>query len=75
MIYSDNTLQVEDRLRGAINTELPYTVRVAGGTVNGLKLKVTQMPEFLQGERCLLFLKKVGNRYVPVRGEWGKVNL
>ena len=75
MIYSDSFLTVEDRLRGEVNMENPLFLRVPGGTVNGLKLKVTQMPEFFQRERYLVFLKKNGDRYVPVRGEWGKVSL
>ncbi len=73
-IYSDQSIVIEDRLRGHSDAE-PLILRTVGGEMNGLKLKVHEMPEFTAGEKCILFLKKSSGRYVPVRGSLGKVSL
>lgn len=72
-VYSQNTLTVEDRLRGQVSTP-EFSIQTPGGTVNSSTLKVKGMPEFTAGESCLVFLKKYGNRYAPTRGEMGKIS-
>jgi hypothetical protein len=75
MIYSDMDLSVEDRLRGDVAIDRPFPLMVIGGSYGGLRLRATGMPEFSQGKRYLLFLRKYNGRYGVVRGEWGKVEL
>lgn len=75
MIYSDMILSVEDRLRGTIENPENFPLRVIGGEVNGMRLRVTGMPEFKTNERFLIFLKAYGDRYGVVRGEMGKISL
>ncbi len=74
-IYTSVNLRVEDRLRGILQNPDEFKLRTLGGSVNGLNLRISSMPEFRNGERSILFLKKYGNEYGLVRGEFGKVNL
>ncbi|MPZ78109.1 MAG: matrixin family metalloprotease [Deltaproteobacteria bacterium] len=54
-IYTHITVQVEEVLKGELaQTEL--TIKQAGGTVGGLHSWVHGSPEFVVGERVLLFL-------------------
>ena len=73
MIYSEMALLVEDRLRGEPGDI--FYLKSIGGTYNGMSLRVTGMPVFRQSDHFLIFLKKYGDRYGLVRGEWGKIDL
>lgn len=75
MIYQNIVLYVDDRLRGKIDNEDAFPLKVIGGTYNGVTLKVNHMPEFSKGEKVLLFLKEVNGRLAPVRGDMGKITL
>jgi len=92
MIYSDMSINVEDKLRSCDSTYPANTTpdpcalgnvgsqfafRSIGGTLNGMKLNVTGMPKYTQGDKSLFFIKRYGNdnRWGVVRGEWGKVDL
>ena len=90
MIYTDMDLVVEDGLRGFCipaegaydNATCPlmpmnelFPLKVIGGSYNGMKLNVTGMPVFKSSDRFLVFLKKYGDRWGIVRGEWGKIDL
>ncbi|MBP9886864.1 MAG: DUF4382 domain-containing protein [Leptospiraceae bacterium] len=75
MIYTDLSLQVDDLLRGQVDKTVPFAFRTVGGTVGGLTLKVGSMPEFKNGDQCILFLKRYAGGYKVVRGDLGKVEL
>lgn len=69
------SIRIEDRLRGLPANMNALQLTVPGGVVNGLRLRVYGMPQFSQNERVILFLKRIGNEYGIVEGEYGKVSL
>ncbi len=76
MIYTNATIQIDDRLRGEIDDQQSFALRTPGGIYEGKQLWVKGMPEFFpENDRALFFLKKVNNRWSFVRGEMGKINL
>jgi fibronectin type 3 domain-containing protein len=56
LIYPDVTIKGGD--------EGPVTVEILGGTVGDTVMTVSDGPEFPDGERVLVFLKREGGRYV-----------
>lgn len=74
MIYSDISFQVEEVLRGSLDSDT-LNLRFIGGDLNGMQLRVSSMPLFAQGERVILYLQKNGNSYSVVRGHAGKVSI
>lgn len=75
MIYSQVRFEVDDLLRGAPPDGGELTLRLLGGEVGGLVLRVEHMPSFRTGEACLLFLAEKDGRLSPVRGHLGKIDL
>jgi len=57
-IVTDTRLVVERSLKGAPDSQL--TLTVPGGTVGGLELAISDMPQFEVGERCLVFIDSQG---------------
>jgi hypothetical protein len=74
IIYSDITLGVQSVLKGNL-TDSQFILRIPGGELNGIKLHVTSMPKFTNGENVVLFLKQFGSKWKIVRGHFGKVSL
>ncbi len=76
LIYSDIVVNVTKSLKGNVDLA-PFSLRVPGGTVNGVKLEVSTAPIFKTGEEIILYLQKQksGNGWKVTRGELGKVRL
>ncbi len=55
-IHTWVTLAVEHIIKGDCGQEV--VIRVQGGVVGGIVLRVEEAPEFVSGERAILFLKK-----------------
>jgi hypothetical protein len=60
------TFQVEEAIKGAPGAN--YTLRMFGGTVDGLTMEATDTPRFKMGNRDILFVEHNGTQFVPLVG-------
>lgn len=67
-IYTFVTLNALRTLAGEPLREETYTLRFAGGEVNGHRQEIPGMPKFKVGERVCLFIHKNGTALCPVVG-------
>jgi len=74
LIYSDVVLNVTKSLKGNVDIG-PFSLRVPGGTYNGIMLEVSNMPKFKASEEVLIYLYKQGSTWKVTRGNLGKINL
>jgi hypothetical protein len=75
LIFTRVTIQKEDNLKGIDDSQVVEVV-VPGGAANGYILKVEDVPEFTEGERVLLFLRKNKLGYItPIGLFQGKLTL
>jgi hypothetical protein len=65
-IVSYVTLSSEDVIKG--ETGPNYTLRMLGGTIGERTVKVSDAPEFKQGDRVILFVEKNGTQFIPLVG-------
>ena len=63
-IYTSVVFSVEDRLKGEAGPD-KITITVPGGEVEGIGEFVSEMPSFDQGEKAVVFLKKLNNAQPP----------
>jgi hypothetical protein len=59
-IYTSVAFSVEDRIKGEASPD-KVTITVPGGEVEGIGEFVSEMPSFDQGEKAVVFLKKLNN--------------
>ncbi|MGD0352441.1 MAG: matrixin family metalloprotease [Dehalococcoidia bacterium] len=59
-IYTSVAFSVEDRIKGEAGPD-KVTITVPGGEVEGIGEFVSEMPSFDQGEKAVVFLKKLNN--------------
>ena len=73
--FTDVTIMAEQFIKGNVTPEI--TVRIPGGEINGVSLKVSDTPIFNQGERVILFIKKskVGNYNIVEGLHQGKLTI
>lgn len=69
-VVTDTRLHVAKVIKGARPTE--FTLSQPGGTLGGTQLVVTDLPEFVADERCILFLNSDGG---VVGGHQGKLTI
>jgi hypothetical protein len=60
------TFRVEDRLKGSVAAS--YSLRLLGGTVDGVTMEVTDTPKFSVSDRDILFVENNGTQFVPLVG-------
>ena len=60
------TFKVNDVLKGEPGAS--YTLRMLGGTIGDMTMKVTDTPEFKQGDRDIVFVENNGRQFVPLVG-------
>ena len=65
-IYTSVLLSIEERLKGTADRDR-VIVTSLGGEVDEIGLLVSEMPRFDQGERVVVFLKKLSEVEVPGR--------
>jgi hypothetical protein len=65
-IMSYVTFNVEDSLKGAPGQT--YTIRMFGGTVDGVTMAVSDAPKFSVGDRNILFVENNGTQFIPLVG-------
>jgi len=63
-IYTSVVLSVEERLKGTASQDR-ITVTLLGGEVDGMWEWVSSMPSFDQGEKAVVFLKKLSKAQLP----------
>jgi hypothetical protein len=63
-IYTSVVLSVEERLKGTASQD-KITVTLPGGEVDGMWEWVSDMPSFEQGEKAVVFLKKLSKEQIP----------
>jgi len=63
-IYTSVVFSVEDRIKGEAGPD-NVTITVPGGEVEGLGELVSEMPSFAQGEKAVVFLKKLNKAQLP----------
>ena len=63
-IYTSASLSVEERLKGTASQDR-VTITLPGGEVGGMGEWVSDMPSFEQGERTIVFLKKLSKAQLP----------
>lgn len=63
LIVSELTLQVEETLKGVRETTVP--MELEGGTLDGVTLRVSDLPELKPGERGVFFLDRSNGGHVP----------
>ncbi len=63
-IYTSVVISADDTLKGTLNQD-KVTVTIEGGEVGGMGLWVSDMPSFAQGEKSVLFLKKLSPSDFP----------
>jgi hypothetical protein len=66
LIVSNVLVDVLETMKGAAQARV--YVAIEGGTVGGLTLKVSDMPELKAGERAVFFLDGSGTGALPPRG-------
>jgi hypothetical protein len=65
-IFTYVTVQVEEYVKGTGNLEV--TVKIPGGSVGDITLRVSDIPEFTVGEKVLLFLTDEYTDYCDLMG-------
>ena len=65
-IVSYVTFRVEESLKG--NSGQTYTIRMFGGTVDDESMGVSDAPEFVPGDRDILFVQNNGSQFIPLVG-------
>jgi hypothetical protein len=74
LIVSQVVLQVEETLKGPRSSYL--SVQVEGGTVGGLTLRVSDLPQMKTGDRAVFFLNETQDgSHVPHRRGLGIMHL
>lgn len=76
-IITDVTITPENFVKSSVNAP-EITVRILGGEVGDIGLKVSTEPDFKKGERVLLFLEKTNkanNIYQATTGIQGKYTI
>lgn len=63
-IYTSVVLSVEESLKGAASQD-KITITSVGGEVEGIGEWVSEMPSFDQGEKAVVFLKKLPEEQLP----------
>jgi len=63
-IYTSVVLSVEEMLKGTASQDR-ITVTLSGGEVDGMWERVSEMASFDQGERAVVFLKKLSKEQLP----------
>lgn len=62
-IFSFATISVNSKIKGELEaTQDRIVVRFLGGTVGDIAMKVEDSPDYKQGEKVLIFLKKIPNQ-------------
>ncbi len=56
-IYTDVVVEVDEVLKGNATKATQLSFVMLGGKVNGVRLKVSEMPDFEEGEEVLLYLR------------------
>jgi hypothetical protein len=79
-IFTDIELEVNETIKGNLKKQERLTLKLYGGTVNGITITVVGAPRLTVGEHTLLFLKKRQSvkfsRYFTVVGlSQGKFNI
>lgn len=75
-VVTEIIIGVQDIAKGRLNKGSNVAVYVSGGTIDGLKTVVTEMPTFKLGEEVLLFLGEIPDFGLSVNaGFRGKVNV
>lgn len=60
------TFLVEDAVKGTAGPT--YTMRMFGGTVDGMTMAVSDAPKFNVGDRNILFVEHNGTQFIPLVG-------
>ena len=63
-IYTSVVLSVEERFKGTASQD-KITITLPGGEVDGIGEWVSEMPSFDQGEKAVVFLKKLPEEQLP----------
>jgi len=58
VIYTDVTVRVDESLKGSLQAGQTITIRVEGGVVGEMGLRVEHQPRFHDDEKVLLFLRE-----------------
>jgi len=74
LIYTWVTLHVEKEFKSG-RGDFELRLRIPGGRIGNLALKVSHAPRFSKGERVLVFLRQVGNDWTVVGWQQGKFTL
>lgn len=74
VIHTDAEVRVDEVWKGLPDSDR-VTVRVLGGTVDGMALEVEGSPRLETGENVLLFLRREGDVYRPSGMAYGKFAL
>jgi hypothetical protein len=76
-IVSDVTVHVRDSVKGGASNAI--VVRVAGGSIDGVGMRVVGMPAFRRGDQSVLFLKRApfaaDSSYRPWGGPQAKLDI
>lgn len=72
-IFTDVRIAVDNyvKIPPDASPEPEITLKLLGGQVGDTHLKIDQAPTFTDGEKVMLFLKHVGDRYVPFGLSYG----
>lgn len=65
-IVSYVTFRVDEGIKG--NPGQSYTIRMLGGTVGDETMGVTDAPEFVTGDRDIVFVQNNGSQFIPLVG-------
>jgi hypothetical protein len=65
-IVSYVSFKVEESLKGSPGKEI--TLRMFGGTVDGLTMQASDAPKFKVGDRDVLFVEHNGTQFIPLVG-------
>lgn len=73
LIVTDVTVEVASAAKGGFAKSDSFTITVAGGEMDGMRLVATGLPTFREGEEVVLFLRhQKSNGTVVTAGERGK---
>ena len=67
-IYTDVVIDVDDVVKGKSTKSSLITFLILGGKVDGVRMKVSEMPDFEEGEEVLLFLREQGHFGLVLHG-------